>query len=76
MIEKLELNNDKEPVLLRCPFCGSIPEREHKSHTQRNEHYTWTTDKYRIRCSNCFCGTGWLFDEVWAEEQWNRRAET
>ena len=62
-----------------CPFCGCTyirkGEQKRTINTERNGVKTANTvsERYKVSCSGCGCGTPWLFYPEDAEAAWNQR---
>ena len=60
----------KKIELKPCPFCGG----EADIFTSVEVGYLGS-NKFTVRCGNCFCGTGHYEDTERAKEAWNRRVD-
>jgi hypothetical protein len=58
-----------------CPFCGDGAGYNSRREWNMDENHKVVTvsERYKIACRSCFCGTPWLFYEEDAVEMWNRR---
>lgn len=65
-VKKIENKAELKP----CPFCGG----EADIFTSVEVGYLGS-NKFTVRCGNCFCGTGNYKDIARAKEAWNRRAD-